>query len=414
MVGRDGRICGVGQLEERTTSVAAETQHTPFDSIRNSERVPRWVGERVGRGVTQVDLGHVAVLPGLTNAHTHLELSGLRGRIPPCDKMPDWAENIVKEKQLNEPFCLEEIERAIGEAWECGTALVGDISNTMSSLGPLSSGPLGGVIFKELIGFDVFGTSAEAFVREAIDELEQPLRAGLKLSLSAHAPYSVSLDVLSEICAQIPDDPRLPYGIHLAESVDEVEFFQSGTGAWRELLERLGRWPKSWSPPGHRPVRYLENIGFLGPRLLAVHGVVLEDDELEHLARRDVVLVTCPRSNVWTGAGEPPISRFYASGGKIAVGTDSLASSPDMNLFNELEVLQRLAPDVSASRLLRSATLDGAQALGFDSDFGSIELGKLASLIAVDIPDNVDDVEKYLVNGLEPDRIRWLESVAWQ
>jgi 5-methylthioadenosine/S-adenosylhomocysteine deaminase len=147
---------------------------------------------------------------------------------------------------------------------------------------------------------------------------------------------------------------------------------------------------------------------------LAVHGVVLEDDELEHLARRDVVLVTCPRSNVWTGAGEPPVSRFYTSGGKIAVGTDSLASSPDMNLFNELAVLQRLAPDVSASRLLRSATLDGAQALGFDSDFGSIELGKLASLIAVDIPDNVDDVEKYLVNGFEPDRVRWLESVAWQ
>ena len=416
MVGRDGRICGVGQLEEKTVAITAKSQDTPldFDSIRNSERVPRWVGERVGTDVTQVDVGHVAVLPGLTNAHTHLELAGLRGRIPPCNKMPNWAENVVKEKQMNDSICFEEIEKAVGEAWKCGTALVGDISNTMSSLGPLSNSRLGGVIFKELIGFDVFGTAAKESVREAIAEIEQPLRAGLKLSLSAHAPYSVSLDMLSEICAQIPNDPKLPYGIHLAESVDEVEFFQSGTGAWRGLLEKLGRWPKNWSPPGHRPVHYLEKIGFLGPRLLATHGVVLQDDELERLAHLDVVLVTCPRSNVWTGAGEPPIPRFYAAGGRIAVGTDSLASSPDMNLFSELEVLRRLAPNVSASRLLRSATLDGAQALGFGSDLGSIELGKLASLIAVDIPDNVDDVEEYLVSGLAPDRVRWLESVEWK
>ena len=105
--------------------------------------------------------------------------------------------------------------------------------------------------------------------------------------------------------------------------------------------------------------------------------------------------------------------RFYASGVRIAVGTDSLASCPDLNLFSELAALRGLAPEVPAARLLRSATLEGARALGFDSELGSIEPGKLASLIAVDVPGGVDDVEEYLVSGIEPSRIRWLESAPW-
>ena len=121
-------------------------------------------------------------------------------------------------------------------------------------------------------------------------------------------------------------------------------------------------------------------------------------------------LVTCPRSNRWVGAGDPPIDRFYASGVAIAVGTDSLASVADLNLFSELKMMRRLAPQVPARKILESATLVGAKALGLESDLGSITPGKRAQLICVQLPDAVDDVEEYLVSGIEPAWIQPLNS----
>jgi cytosine/adenosine deaminase-related metal-dependent hydrolase len=109
-----------------------------------------------------------------------------------------------------------------------------------------------------------------------------------------------------------------------------------------------------------------------------------------------------------TGAGVPPIEAFYASGVRVAVGTDSLASAPDLNLFSELSAMHRLAPSVPASRLLDSATTQGARALGFESEFGAIEPGKRARLLAVDVPPGETDVERYLVSGIRPEQIRWI------
>jgi cytosine/adenosine deaminase-related metal-dependent hydrolase len=111
-----------------------------------------------------------------------------------------------------------------------------------------------------------------------------------------------------------------------------------------------------------------------------------------------------------TGAGVPPVELFYTSGIRVAVGTDSLASVPDLNLFSELLELHSLAPEVPAKRLLESATLNGARALGWSNDFGTIEPGKRAALIAVAVPDEVADVEQYLVEGIEPKQVRWVET----
>jgi 5-methylthioadenosine/S-adenosylhomocysteine deaminase len=120
--------------------------------------------------------------------------------------------------------------------------------------------------------------------------------------------------------------------------------------------------------------------------------------------------VTCPRSNQWVGAGVPPVERFYASGVRVAIGTDSLASVADLNLFEELRTMRWLAPLVPARTLLESATLTGARALGLERQLGSIERGKLARLIAIELPPDVDDVEEHLVGGVEPRRIRWVTA----
>jgi cytosine/adenosine deaminase-related metal-dependent hydrolase len=168
--------------------------------------------------------------------------------------------------------------------------------------------------------------------------------------------------------------------------------------------------PVDWTPPRLGPVEYLDSLGMLDHRTLVVHGVQLETTALERLAVIGCTLVTCPRSNQWVGVGVPPIERFYASGVRVAIGTDSLASVSDLNLFAELQTMRWLAPAVPARRLLESATIAGATALGLDADLGTIEAGKRAELIAVAVPADAIDVEEYLVSGIAPGAVSWVTS----
>jgi cytosine/adenosine deaminase-related metal-dependent hydrolase len=141
--------------------------------------------------------------------------------------------------------------------------------------------------------------------------------------------------------------------------------------------------------------------------MLAVHGVQVDRADLGRLARAGATLVTCPRSNRHVGVGDPPIARFYESAVPVAIGTDSLASAPDLGVFGELAAMRALAPDVPARRLLESATLIGARALGCGARLGSLDAGKEAALIAVEVPHGVDDVAEYLVSGIQPAQVRW-------
>ena len=353
-----------------------------------------------------VDLGDVAILPGLVNAHTHLELSWMRNRIPPGDSMPAWASRLMALRFDQGADPPGPIAEAIREVRAAGTALVGDVTNTLAPYDLLADSDLGGAIFKEILGFNP--SSPEQMVAAAQSELDglTPL-AWLRASIVPHAPYSVSPALFRAIARAAADRPL---SVHVGESLDEMQFLREGTGAWRELLGRLGVWNEGWHAPGCGPVEYLDRLGLLNARLLAVHGTQLDDGELARLTAAGATLVTCPRSNQWTGAGTPSIGRFYESGVRLAIGTDSLASVDDLNLFRELAEVRRLAPHVPARRLLESATIAGAAALGFAEDFGSIEPGKRADLIAVRAPHAVEDVEEYLVSGLQPDVIRWLET----
>jgi cytosine/adenosine deaminase-related metal-dependent hydrolase len=222
-----------------------------------------------------------------------------------------------------------------------------------------------------------------------------------------HAPYSVSPALMQAIKRAAGERP---FSMHLGESAQEVEFLREGTGEWRALLESLGVWNPAWTPPRCGPVEYLQRLGLVDRHLLAVHGVQFTDGDLASLASVGATVVACPRSNRWTGAGRPPIDRFYASGARVAIGTDSLASVEDLNLFAELAAVRALAPAVPAGALLRSATVSGAEALGFADDLGSIAPGKRAQLIAVRLPGHVADVEEYLVGGIDPSDVRWISA----
>jgi cytosine/adenosine deaminase-related metal-dependent hydrolase len=362
------------------------------------------VGEHDGGPVE--DLGNVAILPGLVNAHTHLELSWMRGRVPPCASMPAWAASLMALRRGVTPDPPEPIVDAIREARASGTCLLGDVTNTLATYEPLMDSELSAVLFREVIGFSA--PDPEALVAAVAEQMADltPI-AWLRPSMAPHAPYSVSPPLLQAIARATTGRPL---SIHLGESAQEVEFLRDGTGEWRGLLEAVGAWNPSWEIPACGPVEYLDRLGMVNRDLVAVHGVQFTDADLSRLATGGATLVACPRSNRWTGAGVPPLDRFYASGVRVAVGTDSLASVDNLNLFAELAEVRRLAPGVAASRILESATLAGAQALGFASELGSIEPGKRAQLLAVRVPAGVTDVEQYLVSGIDPGDIRWLDE----
>ncbi len=201
--------------------------------------------------------------------------------------------------------------------------------------------------------------------------------------------------------------------VHVGESAAEVELLRDGRGPWRERLAALGVWQDGWQAPGRGPADYLCDLGVIGPGTLVVHGVQLTDEELGRLAKVGATLVTCPRSNVWVGVGPPPLERFLASGVRLAVGTDSLASAPDLNLFAELALMRTLAPLAPARALLAAATRGGAEALGFGDALGTIAPGKRAALIAVDVPAGTTDPEEHLLCGIAPAAVRVIDMAGY-
>jgi cytosine/adenosine deaminase-related metal-dependent hydrolase len=198
--------------------------------------------------------------------------------------------------------------------------------------------------------------------------------------------------------------------VHLGESRAETQFLRDGSGPFRSLLEEVGAWDAGWIPPGNDAASYAADLGVLDEHMLVVHGAQFGSKELRTLAAKGATLVACPRGNVLTGVGAPPIAAFFESGVRVAVGTDSLASVPDLNVFAELAELRRLAPAVTARALIESATIAGATALGFGADFGTVEAGKRAELIAVRLDRAVSDVEEYLLGGIDKSQVQWVAS----
>lgn len=356
------------------------------------------------------DAGPAAVLPALVNAHTHLELSWLRGRVPPAGDFLTWVGGLMAHRRelerFGDPATTLPMHEALAELTEAGTIAVGDISNSLVTPNLFAQAGVPAVVFHELIGFTVTDGAAHlARARARHDGMESAL---VRLRLAPHAPFSVSRELFAALAAHAAQMPAPGTSVHLAESPEEVWFLADGSGPWPDRLRALGAWRDGWQPPRQRPADYLCALDLLRPGSLAVHGVQLTDEELARLASRDVTLVTCPRSNQWVGVGDPPVARFLASGIRLALGTDSLASAPDLNLFAELAALRRLAPEAPARRLLRTATADGAAALGLGGELGTIAAGKRAALLAVALDPQDGDPEEALLAGVRASRVRWI------
>ena len=392
----------------------------PIDGPPIPNGVVTIAGQRITRVGTDrfpdnTDLGRVALLPALVNAHTHLELSYLHARIPASARFGDWVMQVMAMRRAYpdpaHPDIIDAARRAIADVRTSGTGLVGDVSNTLITAPLLAEAGMPARVFHELTGFteqDPPARVREARARAESAQADAARGADLRVSVAPHAPYSVSPGLFAAIREDIEAHDDAVSTVHLGENPEEVELLRHGTGALRQVLESLGRWPSDWEPPGTSPVGYLSDLGFLDSRVLAVHGVQFDGDDLSRLSGLGVTLVSCPRSNVYVGVGSPPLEAFYAMDVDVAFGTDSLASVATLSLFDELAEARRIAPRVPARRLLESATRIGARALGFGDDFGTIEPGKRAALIAVQVPAGVKDVEEFLVSGVPSSAVSWV------
>ena len=325
-----------------------------------------------------------ALLPGLVNAHTHVELSVLAGRLPGGEGLPSWAVQVGGETAA---FSAEQrfdaARRAAIAAVAAGTAAVGDVGNTLLAVPALAGAGLAGVFFHELLGSREAATGdALADAEREYREFTSPWPANLARVPAPHALYSAGPDLLRRIFAAA-SGVRHPTSIHVAEDEDEVQLLLDGTGRWADILASL-QVPTGSRSPGLGPLAYLESLGaFAGERRpLLVHMVCasVEDIALVHKHRAPVVL--CPRSNLHIGGRLPDVRAFLAAGLALAIGTDSLGSSPDLSLWGEMAALASHLPDIAPEIWLRSATAGGAAALGLAA-FGALAPGKRPGIIDV-------------------------------
>ena len=330
-----------------------------------------------------VDLGDVALIPGLVNAHTHLEFSLLREPIPTAGCFTDWIRSVVKYRReqaelfaeargdcdrvvvrtpssgrgrLDHDTATEAIRAGIEESQRCGTTLIGDIATTGWSGRDYLNGDFAGVVFQELIGL----TDERVGLQYELAQRALATEGGF--GLSPHAPYSVRPDLLSH-AVKLARAAARPIAMHLAETEAELELLADGTGEFRELLTEFGLWRDGLFGGGGRPQACLETLAD-APRSLIVHGNYLDEDELQFLAARpQMTLVYCPRTHAAFGHRAHPWRRLLELGGSVAFGTDSRASNPDLSLFAEMQFVAEQHPDLSHLTLLDLATRGGRRAL---------------------------------------------------
>jgi cytosine/adenosine deaminase-related metal-dependent hydrolase len=324
------------------------------------------------------DLGDAVILPGLVNAHTHLEFSSLATPLDGSGGLPEWIGRVVALRRGRPTADAASAVRAgLAESAAAGVTLLGDIATSLppgiESVGPRVR------VFRETLGLSASArASSLSMLRRDLDRL---VATGRSAGVSPHAPYSVAAP-LGRAALDMARCLRLPAAMHLAESPAEAELVASGSGPLRTALERLGAWPED-PPPLLSAADWISLLA-RGPRGLAVHGTFLDDVALARLARhRDrLAVVICPRTTRLLSDALPPLERLRSTGVRVALGTDSRASNPDLSVLGECRALVD-GGLTSPAEALRMATVTGAWALGRERRAGMLAPGRPADLVVL-------------------------------
>lgn len=368
-IGDDGRIAAVG----------------PASELGEGERFPEAV-----------------ILPGFVNAHSHLEYAVYTGFGDGLSFGP-WISVHVERKQRIGLGEMEAIARlGVAECLRSGITTVGDASFAGAAATACEELGMRAIVYLEVFGRD---ESALGRFEELRERVAGALSDRVRLGVSPHAPYTCTLDVY-RACAEL----GLPTITHLAESEDETRYLLNGEGPWQDFAEMLV------PPLGTTGIRALAEAGLLGPDVVAAHCVQADAEEIALLAEHDVTVAHCPRSNAQLGCGTAPLRELLDAGLRIGVATDSPASTPSFDMFDEMRAAllgarsrERRPEALTTGEALELATLGGARALRMEDEVGSLAPGKQADLTVLSFAESpllpLEDPVTAAVLGGSPERV---------
>ncbi|MCO8122857.1 amidohydrolase family protein [Stieleria sp. TO1_6] len=334
-----------------------------------------------------IDLGDVAVLPRLVNAHTHLEFSDCRTVIGDRGiPLAQWIGMVIAERgAASTQQRADAIASGLAESVAAGVGLVADIATTPSQYPADQDVQI--ISCAEVLGLSP-PRAEERFAAAQRHAEELTSADQIQFAVSPHAPYSTPWDLVRR-CVQLARKHRSPLAMHVAESADERELVRHGSGRFATALQTAGLWREGLFPwSGQQPIVDLIDLLATAPRALLVHGNDLNDAEIERIARHpNLSVVYCPRTHDFFGYPPHPVDRLVAAGIPVALGTDSRASNPDLSVWGELQFLLNHRTDLAPQQVLSMATQAGADALlGPGSGFGTLAAGSGVVSVGGSIP----------------------------
>lgn len=333
------------------------------------------------------DLGNSLLMPGLVNAHSHLELTVMRGFLEDLD-FPHWIMrlNAVKRAVLDRASLLDSARFGVLEGIRNGVTTYADTSDSGTAFDAMIELGVRGIMYQEVFGPDP-AQCAQSLdeLRAKVDRLRPRQTSLVRLGVSPHAPYTVS-DALYSAVAEFAGHEGLPVAVHIAESDVEQSLVERGEGVFADGLRRRGL---AIAPRARSSIELLRQAGVLARRPLLIHCVRLHGDDIALVAASGSPVAHCPVSNAKLGHGTSPIVELLHAGVVVGLGSDSVASNNRMDILSEARAAA-LAQRARTSRhdallardALMLATLGGARALGLEREIGSLEAGKSADLAA--------------------------------
>jgi cytosine/adenosine deaminase-related metal-dependent hydrolase len=346
-----------------------------------------WVGRRAdappAAAARDVELGRAFLLPGLVNAHTHLDLTVMRGLL---ESIPffEWVRTLVAARdQLTPDDLLDSARLGIREGLRAGITTFADTAPTAASFDAMLELGVRGIAYREVFGPDSLQCDASlAGLRHAIADMRRRETVLVRAGVSPHAPYSVSDRLFREVAAFARSE-RLPLATHVAESEDESALVTRGEGRFAEFLR--GR-HIDVGARARSPVALLDACGVLDPGALLIHCVRCDAEDIAMIAGHRAAVATCPISNMRLQHGSAPVAAMRDAGIRLGVGSDSMASNVRMDVVREAMLMARDGDDPPGTPndgVWATATIGGAGALGLDREIGSLEPGKQADLAAL-------------------------------